>query len=87
MPGEQRQRAFARLECQTRGRVADLVAKHESRDPGHQLGEEDERQEHGILQREEGDQLQHQNNLHLNASVIIIKYEKYPQGATMLGNE
>lgn len=32
--------------------IADLMAKHESRDTGHQLGEEDERQEHGILQRE-----------------------------------
>lgn len=30
-------------------RDADLVAKHESRDSGHQLSEEDERQEHGVL--------------------------------------
>lgn len=29
----------------------DLVAKHESRDSGHQLSEENERQEHGVLQR------------------------------------
>lgn len=32
---------------------ADLVAKHEPRDSGHQLSEEDERQEHGVLRRGE----------------------------------
>lgn len=29
---------------------ADLVAKHEPRDSGHKLSQEDERQEHGVLQ-------------------------------------
>lgn len=31
----------------------DLMAKDKSRDPGHELSEEDQRQKHGVLQEEE----------------------------------